>query len=193
MRRIVRAAGHVSRCAPALLLAVGITGPALTAQTSSAVSARPRTTADFAWLAGNWAGHFPGASTSSLDLTFQSPKGGLMSGIMRLYLDGKPAVVELMTLFDTPRGVELRIRHFSDSLSAMETTYRQKILLTRSTDSSDTFENSTPFDGALMSTQPRVFTWTRRGPNAMMAHSDLLDANGKPSTIDVSYQRVPSS
>jgi hypothetical protein len=147
-------------------------------------------TSDFAWLAGSWEGRLVGADNIGTELTFQPPKGGLMSGVMRLSQDGKPVLLELISIIDGSDGVELRFRHFDGALSTMESTFKQTMLLTKSTDSSDTFENTVAFDKTLLSTQPRVASWTQRGQNAMVAHSDILDENGKPSTIEVVYRRI---
>ena len=149
-------------------------------------------TSDFTWLAGTWEGHLEGVDNVVTELTFQAPKGGLMSGVMRLYQDGKPVLLELIALVDGSNGVELRFRHFDGALSAMESTFKQTMLLERSTDSSDTFENTVAFDKTLLSTQPRVSSWTKRGQNGMVAHSDIFDANGKPSIIEVRYHRTTS-
>lgn len=181
----VAAAGIIS--AQGDLRAQGETG----APSAPASHAAPlHRTSDFTWLAGSWAGHLVGMKDVVTELTFQAPDGGLMSGVMRLYQGGKPIMLELISLVDGPNGVELRFRHFDGELSAMESTFKQEMLIKKSTDSSDTFENTVVFDKALMSTQPRVSSWTKHGLNDMVAHSDILDANGKPSTIDVLYHRT---
>ena len=41
-----------------------------------------------------------------------------------------------------------------------------------------------------MSTQPRVSSWIRRGPDEMVAHSDIIGSDGKPAVIEVVYRRV---
>ncbi len=147
-------------------------------------------TSDFTWLAGSWEGRLVGVDNIVTELTFQPPRGGLMSGLMRLSQDGKPVLLELISLVDGSNGVELRFRHFNGALSEMESTFKQTMLLTTLTDSSDTFENTVAFDRTLLSTRPRVSSWTQRGQNAMFAHSDILDENGKPSTIEVVYRRT---
>ncbi len=149
-----------------------------------------RRTTDFAWLAGTWDGRLVGADNIVTELTFQPPKEGLMSGVMRLSQGGKPVLLELISMVDGPGGVELRFRHFDGTLAAMESTFRQAMVLKTSTDSSDTFENAVAFDRTLVSTQPRVSSWIRRGPNEMVARSDLLDADGKPGKIEVVYHRT---
>ena len=163
----------------------GNAGPSV--RSHPALSSR---TSDFAWLAGTWEGHLVGADDIVTELTFQPPKEGLMSGVMRLSQGGKPVLLELISMMDGPGGVELRFRHFDGALAAMESTFRQVMVLKTSTDSSDTFENAVAFDRTLVSTQPRVSSWVRRGPNDMVARSDLLDADGKPGKIEVVYRRT---
>jgi len=191
------------RSSAALALALAIAGivtgvnhlSAQGASTAPAAATMARATAlhhtaDFAWLAGSWDGRLVGVDNIVTELTFQPPKGGLMSGVMRLYQDGKPILLELISHIDAPAGVELRFRHFDGALSAMESTFKQTMLITKSSDSSDTFENTVPFDKYLVSTQPRVSSWTRRGQNEMVAHSDIIEASGKPNTIEVLYHRT---
>jgi Domain of unknown function (DUF6265) len=161
--------------------------PNLAARSPSTLA---RQTRDFAWLAGTWEGHLVGANDILTELTFQPPSEGLMSGVMRLSQGGKPVLLELISVMDGPGGVELRFRHFDGALAAMESTFRQVMVLKTSTDSSDTFENAVAFDRTLVSTQPRISSWTRRGPNDMVARSDLLGADAKPGKIEVVYHRM---
>jgi hypothetical protein len=109
---------------------------------------------------------------------------------MRHQQGDKLHMLELIAMIDTPRGVELRFRHFTGALDALETTFKQTMLLKSHEPTKDTFENLAEFDKALMSTQPRISSWTRRGPDEMVAHSDILTSEGKPSMIEVVYRRV---
>ena len=123
-------------------------------------------------------------------LTFQPPAAGTVTGVMRLRKADKLVMVELIAMIDTPRGVELRFRHFTGALDALETTFRQTMLLKTHEPAKDTFENLAEFDKALMSTQPRVSSWIRHGPDEMVAHSDIIGSDGKPAVIEVVYRRV---
>ena len=62
-------------------------------------------------------------------LTFQPPAAGTVTGVMRLRQADKLMMVELIAMIDTPRGVELRFRHFTGALDALETTFKQTMLL----------------------------------------------------------------
>lgn len=187
------------------LIAIAATAVAFThvalAQTSATASSKivasgsptssaSATTADFAWLAGSWEGNLAGAEGMVAALTFQPPAAGTVTGVMRLRQADKLMMVELIAMIDTPRGVELRFRHFTGALDALETMFKQTMLLKTHEATKDTFENLAEFDKALMSTQPRVSSWTRRGPDEMVAHSDIIGGDGKPAVIEVVYRRV---
>jgi hypothetical protein len=156
----------------------------------SASTHRPRATGDFAWLTGNWEGKLAGQADVSTQMTFQSPSGGMMTGLMRLLKGDKAVMIELISLVDGPAGVELRFRHFTGALETLEPVFKQSFVLMRSTSDTDTFKNVVPFDKTLMSTEARVAWWARRGPDEMVAHSDILDTDGQPGTVEVLYHRV---
>ncbi|HEX9109327.1 MAG TPA: DUF6265 family protein, partial [Longimicrobiales bacterium] len=156
--------------AAAALLAFLAVG--MPAQAQQATSARA-TTADFAWLGGHWQGDM--ASTGgSAEIVFTPPAAGTMAGVMRLVIGGKVAVVELITLVDTPEGVELRFRHFSPELKAYETDYRQTMRLKALDGARATFENLVPYEAGVMSTQPRLSAFVREGEDAFVSHSDIM-------------------
>jgi len=154
------------------------------------VTRHARATADFAWLTGDWEGKLSGQTDVSTQMTFQSPSGGMMTGLMRVLAGDKPVMIELISLVDGVSGVEMRFRHFTGTLETVEPVFKQSFLLTRSTSDTDTFKNVVPFDKSLMSTEARVAWWARRGPNDLVAHSDILDKDGKPGTVEVVYHRV---
>jgi hypothetical protein len=166
------------------------TAPSKIVASVSPTSSPSVTTADFAWLAGSWEGNLAGAEGMVAALTFQPPAAGTVTGVMRLRQADKLMMVELIAMIDTPRGVELRFRHFTGALDALETTFKQTMLLKTHEATKDTFENLAEFDKALMSTQPRVSSWIRRGPDEMVAHSDIIGGDGKPAVIEVVYRRV---
>src|SRR5690349_20029070 len=83
---------------------------------------------DLAWRTGRWEGTMakgPGIA----DVTFAPPSGGLIPGVMRLVDNGKILVVELVSIVDTPDGPEMRFRHFSSTLEAYETNFKQAMRL----------------------------------------------------------------
>ena len=186
----------LSELAPRPLAAQAPGGAAPAARPAAAVGAASNTppligaTVDqFAWLAGTWNGHLVG-TTAITELTFAAPVGGVMVGMMHVVDGGRIVLVELCTLIDTPHGVELRFRHFSPSLDAYEKEFNQVMRLTAQDSMHQHFENGVAFDSTLLSTQPRTATYTRRGPDEFVAHSDILNEHSHPEVIEVTYRRV---
>jgi hypothetical protein len=158
--------------------------------TSQDVSVSRATTADFAWLAGEWEGALP---QGVAHVMFDHPSGGIITGVMHLVSpENKVLVVELISLVDSPSGVQLRFRHFSSELSAYESDFQQTMLLTTHAAGSDVFENQVPFSKALMSTQPRTTTFFKNADGSWRGRTELLDTDGKSSVIESTYRRARS-
>jgi len=155
-------------------------------------AAPPPTVSDFAWLTGAWQATMDnGVGTAYV--TYAAPHAGVMTGVMHLVSrENKILVVELITLVDTPRGVEMRFRHFSSTLDAYESEFKQAMLLTAHDSTRDVFENQVPYAKSLMSTQPRTTTVLRRPDGSYVARSDIVGEDGKPSVIRGTYHRVSS-
>jgi hypothetical protein len=183
-----------------ILVAISLAATnAASAQTSTIASAssvgggtHTVTTADFAWLAGSWEGKLANIPDAVAEITFQSPRGGTLTGVMRLVQGDKLLVIELISLVDTPRGPEMRFRHFTGALDAFETTFKQTMRLKSHDAEKDVFENTVEYDKALMSTQPRISSWSHRGVDELVAHSDIIGDDGKPGVVDVRYRRRPN-
>lgn len=156
---------------------------------SAAVVPHPATTADLAWLAGSWEGRMMGG-TGIAEVMFAKPNAGVITGVMRLIDGGKVVVVELITLVDTPRGVEMRFRHFSPALEAYEREFKQAMRLVTSDSGRFVFQNDVPYVKELMSTQPRTTTFTRRGKDGFVGNSSTLSGDSEPGTVEVTYRRV---
>ena len=114
-----------------------------------------------------------------------------MTGMMRLVDGPKVLLVELIAMMDTPRGPELRFRHFSPSLEAWEPQFKQVFRFTEDSADRDAFENTVPFGKGVLSTQPRTAIYRRVDANTDVAHSDLIGDDGKASVIEVTYRRIP--
>lgn len=168
-----------------LFAATPLLAIALSAQATKPAVA---TTADFSWLVGSWEGHMVG-QTGTADLTINQARAGTMTGIMRLVDHDKVIVIELLSIIDTPAGPVMRFRHFSPSLDAYEAEFKQSMrLLTHSADRY-VFENATPYDAKLMSTQPRTTQFIRLGADEFVGHSDIIDDNGKHAVVEAVYLR----
>jgi hypothetical protein len=185
--------------AAALIAASALTSTILSAQghdqtrpaTTPTTTEKPvATLADFAWLTGTWRGKLANMNTAA-ELTFLPTDGDTKLGVMHLTDGSKVILVELIALVETPKGMELRFRHFSSALVAYEPTFKQLLLLKEHDANHDTFENTFAYDSTLMSTQPRMAQWIRRGRDELVAHSDIIGDDKKPAVIEVIYRRVP--
>jgi hypothetical protein len=109
---------------------------------------------------------------------------------MRLVRNDTVLVVELISLVDTPRGIEMRFRHFSSTLDAYEREFKQTMRLTKHEPRADAFENTVAFDAKLMSTQPRRSTFVRTSDDAYVARSEIVGSDGKPGEVVAEYRRA---
>ncbi|HUQ99740.1 MAG TPA: DUF6265 family protein [Gemmatimonadaceae bacterium] len=182
----IAGAGPARSVSTAVLVLLALSAASLTAQTKSGSRA---TTHDFAWLAGNWEGRVTGRPGTA-DISFAAPRAGTITGVMRLVDNNdKVLVVELVSLVDNPGGLEMRFRHFSPSLEAYETNFKQTMKLSDLTPERAVFENETPYDKTLMSTQPRITQFIRRGRNEFIGRSNIIDDKGQPAIIESVYRR----
>ena len=149
-----------------------------------------RTTKDFRWLAGKWEGHLGSDAAARAEITFSEPSARSIVGTMRLVKNDTVLVVELISLVDTPAGVEMRFRHFSPELEAYESTYKQAMRLKSFDATQDVFENVVPYDKALMSTQPRITAFIKQGADGFAGRSNIIGSDGKPAVIETIYKRV---
>ncbi len=149
-----------------------------------------RTTQDFRWLEGRWEGHLGSDVAARADIMFSKPTARSIVGTMRLVKSDTVLVVELISLVDTPAGVEMRFRHFSLELEAYEPNYKQAMRLTSFDATEDVFENTIPYDKAMMSTQPRTTKFIRQGADGFVGRSNIIDSDGRPAVIETIYKRV---
>jgi hypothetical protein len=59
----------------------------------------------------------------------------------------------------------------------------------RTPDGRDVFENTVPYDEALMSTHPRT-TIIRQGADGFIGRSNIIGSDGAPAVIEVTYARA---
>lgn len=189
--------GRAAAASIIALVVVGAPSRATAAQAAPSVAVvadlRGDTSAtlhDFAWLAGRWKGTVAAIPGSVAEVTFSAPMSGLVTGMMRLVRNDTVLVVELISLVDTPRGVELRFRHFSPALDAYEREFRQTMRLTRHEPRSYTFENTVAYDAKLMSTQPRRTQFVRTSDDEYVGRSDIIGGDGKPAEVVATYRRA---
>jgi hypothetical protein len=174
----------------ALTIAV-IVGTLLQVARPELLQAKPAaaTVNDFSWLVGAWEGQMA-SGIGTAYVTYAEPHGGVLTGVMHLVdKDNKILVVELITLVDTPRGVEMRFRHFSPELAAYESDFQQSMLLTSHDATADVFENQVAYSKTLMSTQARVTKFLRQPDGSFIGKSDIIGEKGQPSVIEATYRR----
>jgi hypothetical protein len=160
--------------------------------TNNAILAATRkaTVADFTWLMGKWEGKM-NSGVGTAYVVYAEPHAGLLTGVMHLVSrDNKILVVELITLVDTPRGVDMRFRHFSPGLDAYETEFKQSMLLTSHEADRDVFENQVPYAKGLLSTQPRTTSLLRQPDGSFIGRSDTIGDDGRPAVIQGTYRRI---
>ena len=145
---------------------------------------------DFRWLTGRWEGTVASLPGAVADVSFSTPSAGLMTGMMRLVRNDTVLIVELISLVESTRGIEMRFRHFSPALEAYEREFRQAMRLTKHEPRSDTFENTVAFDAKLMSTQPRRTSFVRMGDDAYVGRSEIIGSDGKPGEVVATYRRA---
>ncbi len=71
---------------------------------------------NLSWLAGHWAA----SGESHVEEIWSAPRAGIMTGMFRLIMDGKPAVLEYVVISEEKDGVFLRFKHFRPDFSTWE-------------------------------------------------------------------------
>ncbi|MBZ5530816.1 MAG: DUF6265 family protein [Acidobacteriia bacterium] len=69
---------------------------------------------DFAWMTGRWIGRLQTATAEQICSTVQA---GEMLCLFRIFVQGQPVMYELYTIYDTPKGVEIRSLNFPTDLT----------------------------------------------------------------------------
>jgi hypothetical protein len=80
---------------------------------------------DFSWFTGRWIGHM---QTATAEQICSTPESGELLCLFRVFVQSKPVMYEIYTLFDTPTGPELRSLHFSTDLA--DKTLQQPLVMT---------------------------------------------------------------
>jgi uncharacterized protein YndB with AHSA1/START domain len=169
----------------AILLTVAALVPlpavAQAAPQSPAAAAPAATIEDFSWLAGHWRGKLKSGPVA--EISYSEPAGGLMMAMFRL-LDGeKLAVLEYMTLRETPEGMEMRVRHFDPALTPLEKEEAIILRLAEYDGLRSVFENP-------VHTRPKRSTVTRTGENLHTVRSEIINDKGESRFIEVTWERV---
>jgi hypothetical protein len=84
---------------------------------ASGAESPPATLADVHWLIGHWKGTGLGGVSEEI---WAEPAGGVMMGMYRLVLKGKPSFYEFMHLAEDTGSLVLKLKHFNADLTAWE-------------------------------------------------------------------------
>ncbi|MEM1180025.1 MAG: DUF6265 family protein [Acidobacteriota bacterium] len=111
---------NVSRRRPARLSATTVVAISVALALSLAAEhalAQPPSTADLAWIVGDWHGHM---GTGAIEETWTPPVNGTLIGMFRWSTDEKIRLYEFFSIEDSDQGPVLYLRHFSPGLTAWE-------------------------------------------------------------------------
>lgn len=161
-----------------VLLAVAATGA-----NHALAAAEGVTLADFAWLAGQWAGGQESGRAG--EEIWTEPRAGVMMGMFRLVKADKTLVLEFLSLRETPEAIELRVRHFSPALEPWEHGQPLILKLTEYNGTEAVFENP-------VHNHPKRSVIQRTGPDSFVGWSEIIRDNGETETIRIALQRVPA-
>jgi hypothetical protein len=105
----------------ALLIAFSIVPLAACAQTAAQDSSKDGSSdvskvkvTDFGWMTGRWIGHL---QTATAEQICSTPQSGEMLCLFRIFVKGQTVMYELYTLYDAPRGPEIRSLNFPTNLT----------------------------------------------------------------------------
>lgn len=139
------------------------------------------TLSQFSWLAGQWQGQWGPRLAQQV---WMPPQSGTMVGVFQLSDNSKTLVVELYSIVSTPHGIELRVRHFTPSLTAWEQS-GPALLELRSIDS-----KSIIFESADNG-QPKHWVMKRTGADTFVARFEIVPEKGQQQVAEIIYHRQP--
>jgi uncharacterized protein DUF6265 len=96
------------------LCGISLAAPAQTTNVPAAQDLSKIKAADLAWMTGRWIGRMQNATAEQICSSVES---GEMLCLFRVFVQGRPVMYELYTMYDTPAGPELRSLHFSTDLA----------------------------------------------------------------------------
>ena len=134
---------------------------------------------DFAWLEGKWQGAWGPRLAEQI---WTAPKAGQMLGIFRVVENDRAVVIELLSLFETQDGVELRFRHFTPALVPWEQSLPTTMKLVDLDTTTAVFENSG--DG-----QPKRDIFVRTDPENYISKSFIVPTGGGTRVTEIAYRR----
>ena len=160
----------------ATLLAQGATGAASAGSNTNAASAK---VASLNFMGGHWEGH---VDKDTVEQSCSVSDPAVMVCMFQFRDEKGTQMVEFYTLRDTPSGVEERVRFYSPDLKE-EPGDGLTMKLASSTPTTFIFENPN-------GTYPKRSTLTRTSENEFHSHIELIDKDGKASSIDAYWKKT---
>jgi hypothetical protein len=152
------------------------------ASAKAAPEAPKSSLSQFAWLAGHWQGQWGPRLAQQV---WMPPQSATMVGVFQVSENAQKQVVELYTIVSTPRGVELRIRRFTPTLTPWEKSGPALLDLKSIDSKSILFENAN--DG-----QPKSWLMTRTGANTFVERFEVVSEKGQRQIAQIVYRRRPA-
>ena len=162
----------------ALLFAAPLAAVAQSASQESASEVSKVKVTDFSWITGRWIGHLQNATAEQICST---PQSGELLCLFRIFVQGQPAMYELYTLYDTPKGLEIRSLTFPPDLTGK--SVQQPLLMTLQKFSDKEVVFAGP-PGAQVATS----TLLRNSPTTM--NGIIIFKDQKEPHIRVSWEKV---
>jgi hypothetical protein len=150
-----------------------------TSQAAEQIPGSKVTLSDFAWLTGNWQGAW---GPRIVEETWMAPKAGEMVGIFRVLENDKTLVIELLSLLETPDGIEFRFRHFTPPLVTWEQAGPTALILASFDSKTAVFENAG-------TGQPKRGTLTRVDPDTYISRSEIIPQGNNAQVTEIKFHR----
>lgn len=110
------------------------------------------------------------------------PRYGEMVGVFQLSEENHTLVIELYAIVATPRGIELRVRHFTPGLTPWEKAGPAVLNLKNIDPKSILFENA---DNG----QPKHWLMKRTGPDAFLTQFEIVPQPGEQQVAEITFHR----
>lgn len=150
---------------------------------TSAPPASKPTLDQFAWLAGRWQGKWGPRIAHEV---WMPPQSGVMVGVFQLTEDNRTLVIEVYTMVATPDGIELRVRHFTPTLTPWEKGGPSLLKLMTYDSKSFLFVNQ---DNG----QPKHWLMKRTAPGTYVARFEIVPEKGQLQSAEIVYHRQGNS
>jgi len=156
-----------------------VTWVGLLALAANGVAQNGTKVSSLGWLAGTWTATMDG---NTAERTCSAPAGGSMMCMMRVIAEQKAVWLEFSIMRETESGVTLDTRFYTGDEKPADPVAVQ-LRLKSATSDEVVFENPG-------GTQPKSESVRRTGRDQMKSHAELVDAQGKTSTMDIAWTRV---